>query len=143
MNVLNAIFESMKELVQSQRDYFLEGHTKPLKARKETLRKLYHLLLENEQMLADAIHKDFKKSFMLTIQEELSLPYGEINHMLRKLKRWTTPKYAKTNLVNFLAEPNRQDPPGSFPGDWPLELSLYASPGTCYFGTGCREYGYP
>ncbi len=103
MTVINAIFESMKELVQSQRDYFLKGHTKPLKARKETLRKLYRLLLDNEQMLADAIYKDFKKSFMLTIENELSLPYGEINHMLRKLKRWTAPKYAKTNLVNFLA----------------------------------------
>ena len=55
MNVINAIFDSMKELVQSQRDYFLKGHTKPLKARKETLRKLYRLLLDNEQMLADAI----------------------------------------------------------------------------------------
>ncbi len=93
----------MKALIQSQRSYFLNGHTKSLKARKETLRKLYRLLLDNEQMLADAIYKDFKKSFMLTIENELSLPYGEINHMLRKMKRWTSPKYARTNLVNFPA----------------------------------------
>ena len=93
----------MKALIQSQRSYFLNGHTKSLKARKETLRKLYRLLLDNEQMLADAIYKDFKKSFMLTIENELSLPYGEINHMLRKTKRWASPKYARTNLVNFPA----------------------------------------
>jgi len=93
----------MKELIQAQRSYFLDGHTKSLKVRKETLKKLYRLLLDNEQILADAIYKDFKKSFMLTVENELSLPYGEINHMLRKMKRWASPKYAKTNIVNFLA----------------------------------------
>ena len=90
-------------MIESQRSYFLDGHTKSLKTRKETLKKLHRLLLNNEQMLADAIYKDFKKSFMLTVENELSLPYGEINHMLRKMKRWASPKYAKTNLVNFLA----------------------------------------
>lgn len=93
----------MKDLVQAQRKYFLDGHTKSLNTRKQTLRKLYRLLLDNEQVLADAIYNDYKKSFMLTIENELSIPYGEINHMLRKMKRWTAPKYAKTNIVNFLA----------------------------------------
>ena len=103
MGAIITIFASMNELIQSQRKYFLDGYTKPLKARKETLRKLYRLLLDNEQLLAEAIHKDFKKSYMLTVENELSLPYGEINHALRKLRRWTAPRYAKTNLVNFLA----------------------------------------
>lgn len=93
----------MKELVQAQRKYFLDGQTKSLKNRKEAIRKLYRLLLENEQMLADAIYKDFKKSFMLTVENELSIPYGEINQMLRKMRSWASPKYAGTNIVNFLA----------------------------------------
>ena len=93
----------MKDLVRSQREFFLQGHTKSLKARKEALRKLYRLLLDNEKMLAEAIYRDFKKSYMLTIENELSLPYGEINHMIRKLRNWTAPKYARTNMVNFLA----------------------------------------
>jgi aldehyde dehydrogenase (NAD+) len=93
----------MKELIQSQRDYFLEGHTRPFSARKKTLRKLYHLLLDNEKMLADEIYKDFKKSFYLTVEHELSLPYGEINRAIRHLKRWSRPRYFRTNLVNFPA----------------------------------------
>ena len=93
----------MKELIQSQRNYFLEGHTRPLSARKATLRKLYHLLLDNEKMLADEIYKDFKKSFYLTVEHELSLPYGEINRAIRHLRSWSAPRYFRTNLVNFPA----------------------------------------
>jgi aldehyde dehydrogenase (NAD+) len=100
---LITIFTNMNELIQCQRDYFLAGHTRPISARKETLRKLYRLLIENEKMLADAIHKDFRKSFYLTVQNELSLPYGEINHSLRKLNRWTRARYKRTSLVNFFA----------------------------------------
>lgn len=103
MGVIFTTFAGMKDLVKIQRKYFLDGHTKPLKNRKEALRKLYRLLLENEQMLAEAIQKDFKKSFLLTIENELSIPYGEINHILRKMRRWASPKYARTNLVNFPA----------------------------------------
>jgi len=134
----------MKELIQSQRQYFLDCNTRPLKTRKETLRKLYHLLLDNEQMLADAIYKDFKKSFMLAIENELSLPYGKIKHNLSKLKRWAAPKYARTNLVNFPAASRYyQVPPWSMPGDWTMELPLYAFIGSCYFCPGRRKYSDP
>jgi len=96
-------FTGMKTLVQSQQTYFRQGKTLPLKTRKEALLRLYKLLRENEGVLADAIHKDLRKSFYLTVQNELSLPYGEIRTALRKLRYWSRPRYRRTNLVNFYA----------------------------------------
>ncbi|MBN1132660.1 MAG: aldehyde dehydrogenase family protein [Bacteroidales bacterium] len=93
----------MHSLVENQRRYFQEGNTFPLEVRKEILRKLRTVLMKNERFLAEAIYKDFKKSFYLTVENELSLPYGEINLALKKMNRWAAPKRFRTNLVNFPA----------------------------------------
>lgn len=119
----------MKDLVQSQRAYFLQGHTRAVSARKDTLRKLYHLLLDNEKMLADAIYKDFKKPFQVTLENELSLTYGEINVAIRRLNRWTKPRYRLTNLSNFPARTRSVPVPFGVslvigPWNYPYMLSL-------------------
>ncbi len=93
----------MNELIQSQRDYFQAGHTRSLSERKKNLRKLHNLLLENEKLLADAIYKDFRKPFQVTVENELSLPYGEINIAIRRLNRWNRSRWRLTNLSNFPA----------------------------------------
>lgn len=93
----------MNDLIESQRLYFQEGHTRSLKARKKTLRKLHNLLLENETLLADAIYRDFKKSLLVTVENEISLPLGEINVAIRKLHRWSRSRLYITNLSNFPA----------------------------------------
>jgi len=119
----------MKELIESQRSYFLEGHTRPIQARRNTLRKLHKLLLENETLLADAIYKDFKKPFTVTLENELSLPYGEINVAIRKLGRWSRQKRYLTNLSNFPARSRSIPVPFGVtliigPWNYPYMLSL-------------------
>ena len=94
-------FRRMKTIINAQREYFLEGHTRSLSTRKKTLRKLHDLLLENESLLAGALEKDFRKSFYLTVENELSLPYGEINYAIRHLRRWSRPRRYRTNLINL------------------------------------------
>jgi aldehyde dehydrogenase (NAD+) len=98
-----AIFAAMNEIIASQRNYFLAGHTLPIDQRIRNLRLLHDLLLDHEKFLADAIYKDFKKSFYTTVENEISLPLGEINRAIRHLKKWSRPKYRRTNLVNFPA----------------------------------------
>lgn len=119
----------MKELIESQRKYFLEGHTRPISERKKNLRKLHDLLLENEALLTEAIYKDFKKPAMVTVENELSLPYGEINGAIRQLKRWSRSRWRLTNLSNFPARTRTIPVPYGVtlvigPWNYPFMLSL-------------------
>jgi aldehyde dehydrogenase (NAD+) len=119
----------MKELIASQRTYFLAGHTRPISERKKNLRKLHDLLLKNETMLTEAIYKDFKKPALVTVENELSLPYGEINNAIRHLKRWSRSRWRLTNLANFPARTRTIPVPYGVtlvigPWNYPFMLSL-------------------
>ncbi|MDF1574172.1 MAG: aldehyde dehydrogenase family protein [Bacteroidales bacterium] len=119
----------MKELIASQRKYFLAGHTRPIAERKKNLRKLHDLLLENESLLTEAIYRDFRKPELLTIENELSLPYGEINSAVRQLKRWSRSRRKLTNLSNFPARTRTIPVPYGVtlvigPWNYPFMLSL-------------------
>ena len=119
----------MKELIASQRTYFLAGHTRPISDRKKNLCKLHNLLMENESMLTEAIYKDFRKPSMLTVENELSLPYGEINNAIRNLKRWSRSRWRLTNLANFPARTRTNPVPYGVtlvigPWNYPFMLSL-------------------
>ena len=119
----------MKELIASQRRYFLEGHTRPISTRKKNLKKLYDLLLENESILTEAIYKDFRKPALVTVENELSLPYGEINNAIRFLKRWSRSRWRMTDLANFPARTRTIPVPFGVtlvigPWNYPFMLSL-------------------
>ena len=119
----------MKELIASQRKYFLAGHTRPISERRKNLRKLHALLLENETMLTEAIYKDFRKPAMLAVENELSIPYGEINGAIRQLKRWSRSRWRLTNLSNFPARTRTNPVPYGVtlvigPWNYPFMLSL-------------------
>jgi len=119
----------MKELIASQRKYFLAGHTRLVSERRKNLRKLHKLLLENESLLTEAIYKDFRKPELVTVENELSLPYGEINSAIRRLKRWSRSRWRLTNLSNFPARTRTIPVPYGVtlvigPWNYPFMLSL-------------------
>jgi aldehyde dehydrogenase (NAD+) len=124
-----AIFTSMKELIASQRNYFLAGHTRSISSRKRNLRKLHDLLLHNEGLLTEAIYKDFRKPALVTVENELSLPYGEINGAIRNMRRWSSSRWKLTNLSNFPARTRTIAVPFGVtlvigPWNYPFMLSL-------------------
>ncbi|MCP4647580.1 MAG: aldehyde dehydrogenase family protein, partial [bacterium] len=102
---------------------------RPISERKKNLRKLHNLLLKNEDLLIDAIYKDFKKPALVTVENELSLPYGEINSAIRNLRRWSRSRWRLTNLANFPARTRTNPVPYGVtlvigPWNYPFMLSL-------------------
>lgn len=92
---------SYSDIISAQRQFFVGHRTKSIEFRKEQLRKLKSVILQNEQALYDAIHQDFRKSAFDSFSTELSFVYSEINYYIRHLKRLSKPERVKTNLVNL------------------------------------------
>lgn len=95
--------ESISKIVHEQKEYFLTGKTLAIEARKENLKRLRRLLQDNEDKIAEAAHRDFRKSYFEVIENEISLVYVEINLALRKLRKWNKPHRPAPSVVNIPA----------------------------------------
>lgn len=91
----------IKEIIQNQREFFNTNSTKPVRFRVTQLKRLKHILQQNEDLLNDAIYKDFKKSVFDNYSTELGLIYNEIDRAVRKLHKWVKPKRVRTDLANL------------------------------------------
>ena len=92
------------KIVNQQKTFFNSNATKDVNFRIETLKKLKHILKENEDKLYTAIYSDFKKSEFETYLTEISLIYNELNESIKNLKKWSKKKKVRTNLANFPAK---------------------------------------
>ena len=79
----------IQELYNKQKMFFNANETKEVSFRVEQLKKLKNLLKENEDILYEAIYKDFGKSKFETYLTELSLVYHEINIFIKNIKKWS------------------------------------------------------
>lgn len=89
------------EIIKSQLDFFNTNATKDTNFRIKQLKKLIKVLKDNEDLLDEAIYKDFKKSSFENYETELSLVYHEINLAIKKLKSWSKRKSVRTNMANM------------------------------------------
>ena len=97
--------------------------------RKQQLLKLKKALLDNEQLVYDALHVDLKKNKEESWVTELGFVIAEINHALRHLKRWMRPAKASTNLLNLPSKSYIiREPLGTVliigPWNYPFQLSI-------------------
>lgn len=94
----------MKALIEAQRTFFNSNTTKDLPFRIKQLNTLYYLLKDNEQLLFEAIYKDFKKSEFEAYITELAMVYHDIKDAKRNLYKWARKEKVSTNLLNFPAK---------------------------------------
>ncbi|HOH68413.1 MAG TPA: aldehyde dehydrogenase family protein, partial [Bacilli bacterium] len=119
----------IEEIVQKQRAYYFEGHTRSLDARREVLRKLRKILLDMHQDIYDAFKLDYNKCEFDVISTEYSLVIQEIDFMLHHLKKFMKPRRVATSLVNIVSSGYIYKEPYGVtlvmsPWNYPLQLAM-------------------
>jgi len=92
-----------QDMLRSQREFFYTQKTNNVKFRKMYLEKLRDLLIEKENLLYEAIDKDFGKSQFETYVTEISFILKDIDYYLKNLNSLSKPKKVATNLSNQIA----------------------------------------
>jgi len=95
---------NIQEILSSQRVFFQSQKTKNIKFRKIYLEKLKSLIIQNEELLYEAIYKDFGKSKFDTFTTEISFVLKDIDYYLKNLNTLSKPKKVTTNLANQLGK---------------------------------------
>ena len=116
-------------IVESQRSYFNAGHTLPVGARIEALKKLRQALIDNEAAIADALRQDLGKSAEESYMCETGMVISELSHLIRHVRRWAKEKTVATPLAQFASRSYKKPTPYGVtlimsPWNYPLLLTL-------------------
>jgi len=121
----------IQEVVSKQKAFFKTQQTKNIRFRKMYLEKLRDLILQNENLLYEAIYKDFGKSKFDTFTTEISFILNDIKYYLKNLKSLSKPKKVRTNLANQFGKSRiHNEPLGNILviGAWNYPYQLSISP---------------
>jgi len=97
--------------------------------RKESLKKLLHIILENEDAIIKALHDYFKKPPFEAILTETNYVVSDLKKTIKSIHNWAKPKKVLPAIVNF---PSRdfiyKEPYGRVliiaPWNYPFQLAL-------------------
>jgi aldehyde dehydrogenase (NAD+) len=121
----------IQEIVSQQKAFFKTQQTKNIRFRKMYLEKLRDVILRNENLLYEAIYKDFGKSKFDTFTTEISFILNDIKYYLKNLKSLSKPKKVRTNLANQFGKSRiHSEPLGNILviGAWNYPYQLSISP---------------
>lgn len=93
----------MKEIIENQRTFFNTLATRDIQFRRKQLKTLHKALKDNEQLLHEAIYKDFKKSEFDSYTTELALLYKDIREARKMIFKWARKERVSTGIINFPA----------------------------------------
>lgn len=93
--------EQITSILSTQREFFKTGESRDLGYRREALKKLKLMIMDNEHMIIDALNEDLRKAPFESYASEIGLVLNEIDHHLKHLTSWTRTRRASTPLVLF------------------------------------------
>ncbi len=92
---------NISELLASQRTFFDKGTTLDVDFRLKQLKRLKQAIVQYEQKIFEALHKDLRKSGFEAFATEVGIVLDEISNMIKQLRKWSKPEKVKSNLLNF------------------------------------------
>ena len=110
----------IKELVQTQREFYQTQYTKDVNHRIQTLKSIKTWILEHQNRIIDALKKDLNKDAVESYMCEIGLVLSELNYQLKHIKKWSKNKYVWTPLAQFYGT--------SFESYEPYGVTLVMSP---------------
>ncbi len=121
----------IKAQFQAQKSYFNSLNPMDINRRELLLRKLYSVVFEHENEILEALRTDLGKSEFEGIIAETQFILGEINHALKKLKKWSKRKSVRSPFLQFPSRSYIQPMPlGNvlIIGPWNYPFQLLLSP---------------
>lgn len=91
--------EQIKNLLDSQRAYFLSGETLDVDFRLAQLEKLKSNFVKYEPRILEAVKKDMGRNEMETYLIELNWVMDELNNTIKNLKNWAIDKQVETPAI--------------------------------------------
>ncbi len=121
--------EEIKQIVESQRDYFYNGHTLDLEERMEALKRLKECMKKYEKEIGEAIKADLGKSAFESYMCETGITLSEISYMEKHMKKFAKPKRVKTPLAQYVSKSYKLPSPHGVvlimsPWNYPILLSI-------------------
>lgn len=93
--------ENYQPLVEKQRNFFLEGNTKPLSFRKKSLLTLKEGIKKYEKELIQALKDDLNKSEFDAYATEIGVVLSEISYVFKHFEKWAKPRKVPTPLTHI------------------------------------------
>ncbi|MGL4369305.1 MAG: aldehyde dehydrogenase [Spirochaetota bacterium] len=92
---------AIQETISLQKKYFLTDATKDIPFRIRQLKKLKSAVKANETRILDALKDDLGKSATEAYMTEIGIVYAEIDHQIKGIKKWGSPRRVRNNLINM------------------------------------------
>lgn len=104
-------------------------HKNDISYRKESLKKLLHNIIENEEAIIKALYDDFKKPAFEAVLTETNYVISDLKETIKKMDSWAKPKKVFASLLNFPSSDYiYSEPYGNVlilsPWNYPFQLAL-------------------
>lgn len=93
---------SIAEAVQTARDTFNQGVTRPIKWRRQQLKNLLRMYEENRNAMVEALRKDLRRCKMEALLLEVDYLINDLKSMIHHLDEWSAPEKPSKGIVNIL-----------------------------------------